>query len=94
MKAKQNADCAHVKFGDTMFYHEKGSSLLSGSAHAAQLMVDISMADLAVVQAGVETLMWQLFDKYMAESGAHQWLQISVGAPWFSNGPMFQDFSA
>ena len=67
-----------LTYHEALFFTSDTGAALTKSDDAKKLKVEVNAADVAVVQSGLEALMWQLFDAEMADSGAHLWLQISV----------------
>lgn len=74
-------EVAQLSFKEALFFSQSSQEVLNRSKHAKALGgIKVSAADVAIVQSGLETLLWQLFDKEMESSGAHLWLQISLEA--------------
>jgi len=74
-----------MRYGDTLFFFDDTRHVLGRSKHAKALgNISVNAADLVMLQAGLEALMWQSFDREMEASGANRWLHISVAATGFA----------
>ncbi len=74
-----------MAYVETIFFFDDTRHVLGRSDHAKALGgISVNAVDLVMLQAGLEALMWQSFDREMETSGANKWLHISLEATRFA----------